>query len=150
MSDPPRVVGVAGSLRDGSYTRLGVGRALDGVRRAGGTPERIDLREYDLPTFDADADEVLCAAEFSPDELRDFVKEVGATFYANDRLGATEMNKLHYFQLLADYAEGNLTQKEVSDKQEEFESNHDLVTSGLESLRFRKRPDEEDKTEVTH
>jgi len=65
MSDPPRVVGVAGSLRDGSYTRLGVGRALDGVRRAGGTPERIDLREYDLPTFDADADEAGDADAFA-------------------------------------------------------------------------------------
>jgi NAD(P)H-dependent FMN reductase len=56
MSDPPHVVGVAGSLRDGSYTRRGIERALDGVRRAGGTAELIDLREYDLPTFDADAD----------------------------------------------------------------------------------------------
>ncbi|OYR39432.1 MULTISPECIES: NADPH-dependent FMN reductase [unclassified Halorubrum] len=54
MSDSPRVVGVAGSLRETSYTRLAVGRALDGVRRAGGTPEPIDLREYDLPTYDAD------------------------------------------------------------------------------------------------
>ncbi|WP_123622116.1 NADPH-dependent FMN reductase [Halorubrum sp. CSM-61] len=57
MSDSPRVVGVVGSLRDGSYTRLGVGRALDGARRAGGTAELLDLREYDLPTFDADLDE---------------------------------------------------------------------------------------------
>jgi NAD(P)H-dependent FMN reductase len=56
MSDPPTVVGVAGSLRETSYTRLGIERALDGVRRAGGRAEPIDLREYDLPTFDADAD----------------------------------------------------------------------------------------------
>jgi len=57
MSDSAHVVGVVGSLRDGSYTRLGVGRALDGVRRAGGTAELLDLREYDLPTYDADHDE---------------------------------------------------------------------------------------------
>ncbi|EMA59038.1 NADPH-dependent FMN reductase [Halorubrum kocurii] len=57
MSDTPHVVGVVGSLRDGSYTRLGVDRALDGVRRAGGTAELLDLREYDLPTYDADRDE---------------------------------------------------------------------------------------------
>jgi len=31
--------------------------ALDGVRRAGGTAELLDLREYDLPTYDADHDE---------------------------------------------------------------------------------------------
>ena len=54
MSDSPHVVGVAGSLRDASYTRLAVGRALDGVRRAGGTAELLDLREYTLPTYDAD------------------------------------------------------------------------------------------------
>ncbi|GAA0535105.1 NAD(P)H-dependent oxidoreductase [Halorubrum ejinorense] len=57
MSDSPRVVGVVGSLRDGSYTRLGVRRALDGSRRAGGTAELIDLREYDLPAYDADRGE---------------------------------------------------------------------------------------------
>jgi len=56
MSEPPTVVGVPGSLRETSYTRLGIERALDGVRRAGGRAELIDLREYDLPTFDADAD----------------------------------------------------------------------------------------------
>ncbi|WP_418285137.1 NADPH-dependent FMN reductase [Halorubrum sp. DTA46] len=54
MPDSPHVVGVAGSLRDTSYTRLSVSRALDGVRRAGGTAELLDLREYDLPTYDAD------------------------------------------------------------------------------------------------
>ena len=57
MSDPPHVVGVVGSLRDGSYTRLGVRRALDGAQRAGGTVDLLDLREYDLPAFDADRDE---------------------------------------------------------------------------------------------
>ena len=56
MSDPPQVVGVPGSLRDESYTRLGVERALDGAARAGGRAELLDLREYDLPTFDADRD----------------------------------------------------------------------------------------------
>ncbi|MDZ5810005.1 NAD(P)H-dependent oxidoreductase [Halorubrum sp. AD140] len=64
MSDPPHVVGIAGSLRDRSYTRLGVDRALDGVRRAGGTAELLDLREFDLPTFDADRDEAGDAAAF--------------------------------------------------------------------------------------
>ena len=54
MSDTTRVVGVSGSLRDASYTRVTVNRALDGVRRAGGEAELLDLREYDLPTFDAD------------------------------------------------------------------------------------------------
>ena len=54
MSDSPHVVGVPGSRRDTSYTRLSIDRALDGVRRAGGTAELLDLREYELPTYDAD------------------------------------------------------------------------------------------------
>ncbi|WP_144798782.1 NADPH-dependent FMN reductase [Halorubrum depositum] len=57
MSDPPLVVGIPGSLRETSYTRLGIERALDGARRAGGRAELVDLREYDLPTYDADRDE---------------------------------------------------------------------------------------------
>jgi NAD(P)H-dependent FMN reductase len=65
MSDPPHVVGIAGSLREGSYTRMGVERALDGVRRAGGTAELLDLREYDLPTYDADRDEAGDAVAFA-------------------------------------------------------------------------------------
>ena len=65
MSDPPRVVGVPGSLRETSYTRLGVRRALDGVRRAGGNAELLDLRDYDLPAYDADRDDPGDAAAFT-------------------------------------------------------------------------------------
>lgn len=59
----PHVVGVAGSLRDGSYTRTGVDRALEAAREAGATTELLDLREYDLPVFDADAREAGDAPE---------------------------------------------------------------------------------------
>ncbi|WP_423997610.1 NADPH-dependent FMN reductase [Halorubrum trapanicum] len=65
MSEPPLVVGVPGSLRAESYTRRGVERALDGARRAGGRAELLDLREYDLPTFDADRDAPGDAAAFT-------------------------------------------------------------------------------------
>jgi NAD(P)H-dependent FMN reductase len=51
------VVAVCGSLREHSYTRLGLGVALKGVREAGGTGELLDLREYDLPPLNADLDE---------------------------------------------------------------------------------------------
>jgi NAD(P)H-dependent FMN reductase len=50
----PHVVGVAGSLREESYTRIGIERALDAADTAGATTELLDLREYDLPVFDAD------------------------------------------------------------------------------------------------
>jgi len=59
----PHVVGVAGSLRDGSYTRIALERALEAARDAGATAELLDLRDYDLPVFDADAREAGDAAE---------------------------------------------------------------------------------------
>jgi NAD(P)H-dependent FMN reductase len=57
------VVAVCGSLRERSYTRLALERALEGVREAGGTGEVLDLREYDLPPLNADADEAGDSAE---------------------------------------------------------------------------------------
>ena len=54
MSTPPTVVAVAGSLRDDSYTRLALGRALDSATERGASTQLLDLREYDLPVFDAD------------------------------------------------------------------------------------------------
>jgi len=51
----PHVVGIAGSLRDGSYTRIGIERALTAAADAGVITDLLDLREYDLPVFDADA-----------------------------------------------------------------------------------------------
>lgn len=50
------VVGVVGSLRDESYTRLAVTRALEAAERAGASTDRLDLRTFDLPLFDADVD----------------------------------------------------------------------------------------------
>jgi NAD(P)H-dependent FMN reductase len=50
------VVALCGSLRDSSYTRRALTRALDGVRAAGGSGAVIDLREYDLPPLDPDLD----------------------------------------------------------------------------------------------
>jgi NAD(P)H-dependent FMN reductase len=48
------VVGVCGSLRDGSYTRLGIERALESAAGHGASTSLVDLREYELPVFDAD------------------------------------------------------------------------------------------------
>jgi NAD(P)H-dependent FMN reductase len=50
------VVALCGSLRDESYTRRALERALDGVRAAGGTGTVLDLRTYDLPPLDPDRD----------------------------------------------------------------------------------------------
>ncbi|ELZ21357.1 NADPH-dependent FMN reductase [Natrinema limicola] len=59
MSDSDvHVAALCGSLRDGSYTRIALEQALSAAEQAGGTTELIDLREYELPIFDADRDRV--------------------------------------------------------------------------------------------
>jgi NAD(P)H-dependent FMN reductase len=63
--DDLHVVGVAGSLRDGSHTRTAVGHALDAAERRGASAELLDLRAFDLPVLDPDADERGDAARFA-------------------------------------------------------------------------------------
>ena len=55
---PPHVVAVCGSLRDGSYTRKALRHGLDAAERRGASTELLDLREYDLPVFDPDNDDI--------------------------------------------------------------------------------------------
>ncbi|MFA9416804.1 NADPH-dependent FMN reductase [Natrinema sp. HArc-T2] len=59
MSDSDvHVAALCGSLREGSYTRIALEQALLAAEQAGGTTELLDLREYELPIFDADRDRV--------------------------------------------------------------------------------------------
>lgn len=53
----PKIVGVCGSLREGSHTRTALGYALEEAERLGGRGELLDLREFDLPAFDPGAEE---------------------------------------------------------------------------------------------
>ena len=53
----PTVVGVPGSLREGSYTATAVSYALLAAEDAGAEAELLDLREYDLPLFDPDEED---------------------------------------------------------------------------------------------
>ncbi|MFC6717725.1 NADPH-dependent FMN reductase [Natrialbaceae archaeon GCM10025810] len=50
------VLGLCGSLRDHSYSRIALEHALEAAADAGARTELIDLREYDLPLFDADVE----------------------------------------------------------------------------------------------
>ncbi|NUB92415.1 NAD(P)H-dependent oxidoreductase [Haloterrigena sp. SYSU A121-1] len=50
------VTAVCGSLREASTTRAALERVLEAAERGGATTELLDLREYELPTFDADRD----------------------------------------------------------------------------------------------
>lgn len=54
MGEGPLVVALCGSLRDGSYTRLALSRALSAAEAAGAETRLVDLREWDLPLFDPD------------------------------------------------------------------------------------------------
>jgi NAD(P)H-dependent FMN reductase len=63
MPDPPHVAALAGSLRDGSYTRIALAHALDEAEDLGASTDLIDLRELDLSVFDADDREVGDALE---------------------------------------------------------------------------------------
>ncbi|MFB6073119.1 MAG: NADPH-dependent FMN reductase [Halobacterium sp.] len=56
MTDAPLVVGVVGSRRDGSYTRLGVERALAAAADAGADTDLLDLGDVDLPLYHPDRD----------------------------------------------------------------------------------------------
>ena len=55
-TDSIRVVAICGSLREDSYTRLALRRALEEAERGSVETELLDLREWDLPAFDADVD----------------------------------------------------------------------------------------------
>jgi NAD(P)H-dependent FMN reductase len=59
------VVAICGSLRDESHTRKALTHALDAAAEAGASTELLDLREWDLPVFDADDGEAGDAADFT-------------------------------------------------------------------------------------
>ena len=44
-----RVVGICGSLRPDSFTRMALAEALEGAAERGAATQLIDLREYQLP-----------------------------------------------------------------------------------------------------
>jgi len=54
----PVVTALCGSLRDGSHTRTALRYALEEASDRGGETTLLDLREYDLPVFDADSRDV--------------------------------------------------------------------------------------------
>ncbi|USZ72384.1 NADPH-dependent FMN reductase [Natronosalvus halobius] len=55
MSDV-QVLAICGSLREESYTRITLERALEASADTGAETGLVDLRDYDLPLYDADVD----------------------------------------------------------------------------------------------
>ncbi|WP_225334455.1 NADPH-dependent FMN reductase [Halomicrobium urmianum] len=58
------VVAICGSLREESYTRRALRIALAAAGEAGASTELLDLREWDLPVFDADEKDAGEAEQF--------------------------------------------------------------------------------------
>jgi len=52
-----KVVGIAGSIRKGSYTKMAVDLALQGSKEAGANTKLIDLQDYELIFCDGKEDE---------------------------------------------------------------------------------------------
>lgn len=67
------MVGICGSLRERSYTRMALARALAGAEEAGAEARMIDLREYELVFCRGSARQV----EYPPDVAR-LCADVGA------------------------------------------------------------------------
>lgn len=95
--------------------------------------------------IDMDEDNRLESVDFTPAQLRDFTTEVGQFWHDKGRLGEVEMNALHRLQLAAAYADGEVTKTEMEELQADFEADSDMVSKGIDSLRFRKHPDEVDQ-----
>ncbi|HEY0657071.1 MAG TPA: NAD(P)H-dependent oxidoreductase [Pyrinomonadaceae bacterium] len=57
MSYTPKILAVAGSLREHSYNKRVLRTAVEGAKNAGGEVAFIDLRDYPLPIYDADIQE---------------------------------------------------------------------------------------------
>jgi NAD(P)H-dependent FMN reductase len=51
------VAALCGSLREDSYTRTALNRALSEAADTGATTELVDLRQWELPVYDADTDD---------------------------------------------------------------------------------------------
>lgn len=59
----PKILALAGSLREGSYNKMLVKVAADAARKAGADATFVDLRDFDLPIYDGDIE----AADGLPD-----------------------------------------------------------------------------------
>ena len=91
----PDVTALCGSLRDDSYTRTALAHALDSAQARGASTTLVDLRAYDLPVFDPDAQDAGDA-----DRLRDAVTHaeavlLGSPMYHGSYSGALK-NALDY------------------------------------------------------
>jgi NAD(P)H-dependent FMN reductase len=75
---PIRVVGICGSLRENSVSRVALARTLEAAADRGAETDLVDLRDLELPMFDPDEDEPADAAA-----LTDRVRRADAVVLAS-------------------------------------------------------------------
>lgn len=66
-----KIAAIPGSLRRGSYNKMALRYIADGAREAGAEVDILDLKEYNLPVFDADVE-----AEGLPDNVVKFKQKI--------------------------------------------------------------------------
>lgn len=89
------VAGICGSLRDESKSRVALRVALDAAEERGADTDLIDLRDLDLPMFDADTDDAGDAAELTR-RVRDADAIVIATPMYHGSYAAPLKNAIDY------------------------------------------------------
>jgi FMN reductase len=98
-----RVVGIGGTLREGSTCLGALQRALEGAREAGAETRLLDLRDLDLPMYEPG----LSLADYGP-EVGRFIEEVReadalilSTAAYHGTLAGVTKNALDFTQFLA-------------------------------------------------
>lgn len=91
----PTVIGICGSLRDNSRTRIAVSEALAASAEAGASVELVDLRSHELPCLNATDTELPDATELSQTVKRADSVLLGTPNYHGSYSGALK-NALDY------------------------------------------------------
>ncbi len=105
MSAEPKILALAGSLRQGSYNKKLVRIAAAATRRAGADVTEIDLREYSLPVYDGDLEADAGLPE-NARKLKALMKEHGGFLIAspeyNSSISAVLKNTIDWVSRPAD------------------------------------------------
>lgn len=98
-----RVVGVGGTMREGSSSLGALRRALDAAEDAGARTELVDLREYDLPMYEPGRALEECGEDVGRfvEALRGADAVILSTAAYHGTLAGVTKNALDYAQFLA-------------------------------------------------
>ena len=80
MTDRPKILALAGSMRHGSYNKKLVKIAAAGALKAGADVTLVDLADYRLPLYDGDQEEAEGLPEKAKELKRLFIEHDGFLF----------------------------------------------------------------------